>query len=265
MDIDAEHLGIPETDYEASVDMPASEFARLCRDLGALGESVAIEVNKEGVRFTSDGDAATGTVLMKADSRSSVGSSSKDKKMKVKKEEEDTQMDEDASEDDGGVKSENEDEDEEESSSKKRKRSKNSSEKTKGKTKKVRTSDAEDDGDTSGIKIMMSHQVKLTFSLKYLQNFAKSSTLCNRVILSMSNDVPLLVSANMSFHSTVLVITHHASRLHMTLDKGVSGTTWLPKLVMKHKKADRQVIASILHHLTRVWIFTMFVTPSQNN
>ncbi|PVG04839.1 proliferating cell nuclear antigen [Serendipita vermifera] len=198
MDIDAEHLGIPETDYDATVEMPAAEFARLCRDLGALGESVLIEVSKEGVRFKSEGDAATGSVLMKGEAGSggrSGGSSSRDKKMKVKKEEEDTQMDEDASEDDGGAKSDNEDEDEEEeSSSKKRKRSKTSSEKTKGKTKKVRTSDAEDDGDTTGVKIMMSQSVSLTFSLKYLQNFAKSSTLCNRVVLSMSNDVPLLVA-----------------------------------------------------------------------
>ncbi|KZP05116.1 hypothetical protein FIBSPDRAFT_1052559 [Athelia psychrophila] len=40
----------------------------------------------------------------------------------------------------------------------------------------------------------MSQHVTLTFSLKDLVNFAKSSTLCNVVRLMTSNDVPLLVS-----------------------------------------------------------------------
>lgn len=39
MDIDQEHLAIPETEYAATVDMPATEFQRICRDLSALSES----------------------------------------------------------------------------------------------------------------------------------------------------------------------------------------------------------------------------------
>lgn len=39
MDIDQEHLGIPETDYAATITMPATEFQRICRDLSALSES----------------------------------------------------------------------------------------------------------------------------------------------------------------------------------------------------------------------------------
>lgn len=40
----------------------------------------------------------------------------------------------------------------------------------------------------------MNQHVNLTFSLKYLVNFAKSSSLSNIVQLMLSNDVPLLVS-----------------------------------------------------------------------
>ena len=65
MDIDAETLGIPETDYEARVTMPASEFSRIVRDLSSLSESVRIEVSKEGVRFISDGESANGSILLK--------------------------------------------------------------------------------------------------------------------------------------------------------------------------------------------------------
>ena len=39
MDIDQEHLGIPETDYAAKITMPSAEFQRICRDLNALSES----------------------------------------------------------------------------------------------------------------------------------------------------------------------------------------------------------------------------------
>ena len=39
MDIDQEHLGIPETEYAATISMPSAEFQRICRDLSALSES----------------------------------------------------------------------------------------------------------------------------------------------------------------------------------------------------------------------------------
>ena len=39
MDIDSEHLGIPETDYKCSVRLPAAEFQRIIRDLSVLGDT----------------------------------------------------------------------------------------------------------------------------------------------------------------------------------------------------------------------------------
>ena len=39
MDIDQEHLGIPDTEYSATVSMPSAEFKRICMDLMALSES----------------------------------------------------------------------------------------------------------------------------------------------------------------------------------------------------------------------------------
>jgi len=39
MDIDQEHLGIPETEYAASIELPSAEFQRICRDLSGLSES----------------------------------------------------------------------------------------------------------------------------------------------------------------------------------------------------------------------------------
>jgi len=65
MDIDADTLGIPDTDFDARVTMTSTEFTRIARDLSFLGESVRIEVSKEGIRFTSDGEAAQGNILLK--------------------------------------------------------------------------------------------------------------------------------------------------------------------------------------------------------
>lgn len=39
MDIDQEHLGIPETEYAATISMPSAEFRRICTDLMAMSES----------------------------------------------------------------------------------------------------------------------------------------------------------------------------------------------------------------------------------
>lgn len=38
MEIDCEHLGIPETEYKAVVQMPSSEFQRIVKDLSVVGE-----------------------------------------------------------------------------------------------------------------------------------------------------------------------------------------------------------------------------------
>ncbi|TPX38021.1 hypothetical protein SmJEL517_g00392 [Synchytrium microbalum] len=126
MDIDSEHLGIPETNYEASIKMSSTEFQRICRDLMQLSESVIIEATKESVKFTANGDIGNGNVTLKA----------------------------------GGG-----------------------------------SADKEDDVPT---EIELQSNVTLTFSLKYLVNFTKATSLSKAVTLSMSNEVPLLVEYKVS-------------------------------------------------------------------
>ena len=53
MDIDSEHLGIPETDYDVTLRMPSVEFQRICRDLASIGDTVGISVTKDGVKFST--------------------------------------------------------------------------------------------------------------------------------------------------------------------------------------------------------------------
>lgn len=63
MDIDSEHLGIPEAEYHAIVKMPSSEFARICRDLSSIGDTVVISVTKEGVKFSTKGDIGSANIV----------------------------------------------------------------------------------------------------------------------------------------------------------------------------------------------------------
>jgi proliferating cell nuclear antigen len=74
MNIDAEQLGIPETDYKCVIRMPSSEFQRICRDLSAIGDSVIISATKEGVKFSVNGDIGSGDMTLKNSSTENVDS-----------------------------------------------------------------------------------------------------------------------------------------------------------------------------------------------
>ncbi|XP_013790832.1 proliferating cell nuclear antigen-like [Limulus polyphemus] len=64
MNLDTEHLGIPDTEYSVVIKMPAVEFQRICRDLSQIGDSVVISCSKEGVKFSASGDLGTGNIKL---------------------------------------------------------------------------------------------------------------------------------------------------------------------------------------------------------
>ncbi|EFJ22006.1 hypothetical protein SELMODRAFT_105735 [Selaginella moellendorffii] len=63
MEIDSEHLGIPDTEYQSSIKMPSQEFLRICKDLSSIGDTVMISVTKDGVKFTTSGDIGTANIV----------------------------------------------------------------------------------------------------------------------------------------------------------------------------------------------------------
>ncbi|KAK3954880.1 proliferating cell nuclear antigen [Pseudoneurospora amorphoporcata] len=65
MDIDQEHLGIPDTEYAATISMPSVEFKRITTDLMAMSESVNIEASKDGVKFSCQGDIGNGSITLR--------------------------------------------------------------------------------------------------------------------------------------------------------------------------------------------------------
>lgn len=66
MEIDAEQLTIPDTEYKCTVKMPAEEFQRIMRDLQVLGDTCTISCTKEGVRFSVTGNIGTGNILIRS-------------------------------------------------------------------------------------------------------------------------------------------------------------------------------------------------------
>ncbi|MFH4976580.1 hypothetical protein AB6A40_003289 [Gnathostoma spinigerum] len=62
MDIDSEHLGIPDQDYSAVVELPSDEFNKTCHDLAMFSDSVSILVTKAGIIFSGKGESGSSTV-----------------------------------------------------------------------------------------------------------------------------------------------------------------------------------------------------------
>ena len=262
MDIDSEQLGIPDTDYDATISLPSAEFAKIMRDLKDLGESVRIEAAAEGVKFTAEGEIGTGSVTVKPtgsfkDAKKKAGAAKPkvkaEKKTKKEAGSDDEAMDEDDEDVKPDVKAEESDEDEdndddaenedgEEGSddevvtvkSKKAKAAaaKGSSKGKKGAAggKKAKDADAEEN---RNVMIAVSQGVSLNFSIKYLNNFAKSTPLSADVILKMSNDVPLLVSRMRS----LLVKRGHSAKLLSYTRSNTSGKA-VPSSSTSHQRVS---------------------------
>merc|ERR1712212_267278 len=64
MNLDQEHLGIPETDYASVIKMPSAEFQRVIKDLSQFGDSVNICCTKDSVKFSASGDIGTGNIKL---------------------------------------------------------------------------------------------------------------------------------------------------------------------------------------------------------
>jgi len=65
MQIESEHMEIPEQQYKVTVKMPSAEFQKICRDLKEFGETMQIKASKEGITFSVKGDVGGGNVMLK--------------------------------------------------------------------------------------------------------------------------------------------------------------------------------------------------------
>jgi len=65
MQIESEHMEIPEQQYKVVVRLPSGEFQKICRDLKEFGETMQVSASKEGIKFSVAGDVGNGNVMLK--------------------------------------------------------------------------------------------------------------------------------------------------------------------------------------------------------
>mmetsp|Transcript_127873 Transcript_127873/g.272694 ORF Transcript_127873/g.272694 Transcript_127873/m.272694 type:complete len:260 (-) Transcript_127873:161-940(-) len=65
MQIESEHMEIPEQQYKVVAKLPSSEFQKICRDLKEFGETMTMKASKEGLTFSVQGDIGAGNVMLK--------------------------------------------------------------------------------------------------------------------------------------------------------------------------------------------------------
>jgi len=65
MQIESEHMEIPEQHYKVVARLPSAEFQKICRDLKEFGETMQMKANKEGITFSVQGDMGAGNVMLK--------------------------------------------------------------------------------------------------------------------------------------------------------------------------------------------------------
>ena len=62
LQLDSEHLGIPDTQYTSEISMNSGEFCKLCKELYQISETVTITTSEQFVQFDVEGEVGKGSV-----------------------------------------------------------------------------------------------------------------------------------------------------------------------------------------------------------
>ncbi|AOA63762.1 Proliferating cell nuclear antigen [Komagataella phaffii CBS 7435] len=65
LDIDADLLDVGPMDTDATITLPSADFAKICKDMKVLSESLQIIVTKDSALFQSVGDIGTGNIVIR--------------------------------------------------------------------------------------------------------------------------------------------------------------------------------------------------------
>ncbi len=64
LDIDQEHLGIPDVEYKTYFSMSSMEFLKICKEFRELADTVKIASGKEGIKFSFQSDVSSGNITL---------------------------------------------------------------------------------------------------------------------------------------------------------------------------------------------------------
>ncbi|KAK7026040.1 proliferating cell nuclear antigen [Paramarasmius palmivorus] len=175
--IEVDDLDIPEVDYDARVTIPSTELANIIKDLNAIGENAEISVRQDSIKFSAQGNDATGQVWLKPDSQVIPAGQDPDTTMV-------------GGDTDGGKP---------EGTALAKKRQFHDRTNTSSNSHSPTNKKHKQDLDTSRtVSIQLSSPVSLGFKLKYLTYVSRCAFLVDVVELSFGEDIPLMVRYDFS-------------------------------------------------------------------
>uniref|UniRef100_A0A0N4ZS44 DNA sliding clamp PCNA n=1 Tax=Parastrongyloides trichosuri TaxID=131310 RepID=A0A0N4ZS44_PARTI len=83
VDLDNEHLGIPEQEYSVVLRMPSSDFMKTCKDLSMFSDTLCIAATKTTVEFSATGDSGSSKVTFNKSSSSDEDDNDEDNDDKI--------------------------------------------------------------------------------------------------------------------------------------------------------------------------------------
>lgn len=191
MEIEAESMGIPDMEYRSVISLSSSEFAKICRDMAIFGDTVTIHVTREGVKFSAIGDIGEGFAFLRAGGKADDQRIKPEVKAEIKAEvktevKAEVKPEVKSEVKPETVKNENTADDDVPLAEK-------LAEKVKAKVNKAEKETEKTSTGGEGVFITMDEPVTLSFALRYLNTFAKGSSLCERVNLHLAKDSPCMI------------------------------------------------------------------------
>lgn len=165
MDFQTEALGIPELEYKSSVTLSSAEFAKIARDMTVFGDTVTVDIDHHGVKFSCSGDVGEAMAYLKAtgtsDARRTTKSETKgDVKNEVR------------------VKAEPRNEEDDDAPI----------------AKQFSVKQEKDSAAAAvGVEVNIEEPVTLSFALRFMNIFAKGAALSDRVTLQFAKDSPCMI------------------------------------------------------------------------
>ncbi|CUG90592.1 proliferative cell nuclear antigen, putative [Bodo saltans] len=168
MTLDTDAMGIPEMEYRSNVVLSSAEFAKIARDMAVFGDTITVDIDQSGVKFSCSGDVGEAVAFLRSATAADAlrSQSKKSVKPEIKPE---------LKGESGTVKPEPRGDDEEDDAP------------IASKFK------AETETPSVGVEINLEEPVTLSFALRFMNIFAKGASLSDRVTLNFAPDSPCMI------------------------------------------------------------------------
>lgn len=179
MEIDTETMSIPDMAYLTTISFGSAEFAKICRDMSIFGDTIMVQVNRDGVKFSASSDFGEGFVFLRAGATADVVKKETKRGVKAEKAEKVEKAEPvkgEAVKQEPGTNVKKERVDDDDTPYEKR-----------------QATNTQADASSETVTIDMVEPVTLSFALRYFTIFSKAGTLASRVTISLALEAPCMI------------------------------------------------------------------------